>query len=112
MEALQTALGLTSLPQRLECFDMSHLLGEATVASCVVFDTDGPLKKDYRRFNIKGITKGDDYAALTQALTRRYTKLKEGEGQLPDILMIDGGKGQLNVTVELCLKNCKSVAYC
>ena len=96
-EALQSELHLANLPQRLECFDISHTLGEATVASCVVFDTEGPVKRDYRRFNIKDITKGDDYAAMTQALTRRYTKLKTGEGQLPDMLIIDGGKGQLAV---------------
>lgn len=95
MEALQQALGLANIPQRLECFDVSHTSGEATVASCVVFNTEGPLKKDYRRFNITGITEGDDYAALRQALTRRYTRLKTGEGELPDVLFIDGGKGQL-----------------
>ena len=94
-EALQDALALDTPPQRLECFDISHTMGEATVASCVVFDTEGPLKSDYRRFNIEGITPGDDFAAMQQALTRRYTKLKEGEGVLPDILFIDGGKGQL-----------------
>lgn len=94
-EALQSEFQLPNLPQRIECFDISHSLGEATVASCVVFDVEGPLKQDYRRFNIKGIQKGDDYAALNQALARRYTRLKEGEGVLPDILLIDGGKGQL-----------------
>ncbi|MDZ4263074.1 MAG: excinuclease ABC subunit UvrC [Pseudomonadota bacterium] len=94
-EALQDALELDSTPQRLECFDISHTMGEATVASCVVFNDEGPLKSDYRRFNIEGITPGDDYAAMHQALTRRYTRLKEGEGKLPDILFIDGGKGQL-----------------
>ena len=94
-EALQDALGLDTMPQRLECFDISHTMGEATVASCVVFNDEGPLKSDYRRFNIEGITPGDDYAAMNQALTRRYTRLKEGEGKLPDILFIDGGKGQL-----------------
>jgi excinuclease ABC subunit C len=97
LETLQTALNLPNLPQRIECFDVSHTMGEATVASCVVFDIDGPVKKDYRRFNIKDIKQGDDYAALTQALSRRYTRLKAGEGQLPDILMIDGGKGQLSL---------------
>ena len=95
LEALRDALGLDSLPQRLECFDISHTMGEATVASCVVLDGNGPLKADYRRFNIEGITPGDDYAAMHQALMRRYTRLKKGEGKLPDILIIDGGKGQV-----------------
>ncbi len=94
-ELLQDALGLEEMPQRLECFDISHSSGELTVASCVVFDQNGPLKSDYRRFNIDGITPGDDYAAMDQALTRRYTRVQEGEGRLPDILFIDGGKGQL-----------------
>lgn len=94
-EALQAGLGLEEIPNRLECFDISHSSGEATVASCVVFDQNGPLKSDYRRFNIDGITPGDDYAAMAQALKRRYTKLKKGEGKLPDVLFIDGGKGQL-----------------
>ena len=94
-EALQEALNLDEMPKRLECFDISHTMGEATVASCVVFDTNGPLKADYRRFNIKDITPGDDYAAMHQALSRRYRRLKEGEGKLPDILLIDGGKGQV-----------------
>lgn len=95
-EALQEALGLDAVPQRLECFDISHTMGEATVASCVVFDTGGPLKSDYRRFNIEGITPGDDYAAMHQALTRRFRRLKEGEGKYPDILLIDGGTGQMH----------------
>ncbi len=94
-DALQEALQLDSVPQRLECFDISHTMGEATVASCVVFDTQGPAKADYRRFNIKDITPGDDYAAMRQALLRRYTRLQQEEGKLPDILFIDGGKGQL-----------------
>ncbi len=94
--ALQEALGMDSPPQRLECFDISHSSGEATVASCVVFDQKGPVKSDYRRFNIDGITPGDDYAAMAQALKRRYTRIKKGEGQLPDILFVDGGKGQLS----------------
>lgn len=95
-EALQDALGLDAMPERLECFDISHSHGELTVASCVVFDTNGPLKSDYRRFNIEGITGGDDYAAMEQALRRRYTRLQNGEGVLPDVLLIDGGKGQLH----------------
>ncbi len=94
-EALQEALGLEELPQRLECFDISHSSGELPVASCVVFDHSGPAKSDYRKFNIEGITPGDDYGAMEQALTRRYTRLKKGEAKLPDILFIDGGKGQL-----------------
>ena len=94
-EALQEALGFDSPPERLECFDISHSAGEATVASCVVFDKNGPLKSDYRRFNIEDITPGDDYAAMRQALARRYTRIKKGEGRLPDILFVDGGKGQL-----------------
>lgn len=99
--ALQEALNLDETPQRLECFDISHSSGELTVASCVVFDTIGPLKSDYRRFNIDGITPGDDYAAMEQALTRRYTRLQNGEGKLPDILLIDGGKGQLGKAIEV-----------
>lgn len=99
--ALQEALNLDETPLRLECFDISHSSGELTVASCVVFDTNGPLKSDYRRFNIDGITPGDDYAAMEQALTRRYTRLQNGEGKLPDVLLIDGGKGQLGKAIEV-----------
>ncbi len=93
--ALQEALGLDDVPGRLECFDISHTMGEATVASCVVFDSNGPLKSDYRRFNIDGVAAGDDYGAMEQALRRRYTRLKQGEGKLPDVLVIDGGPGQI-----------------
>jgi excinuclease ABC subunit C len=96
MQALQELLGLAQLPERMECFDISHSSGEATVASCVVFDQGGPRKSDYRRFNIEGITGGDDYAAMQQALERRYKRLKSGEAPLPDILFIDGGKGQVS----------------
>ena len=92
---LQDILQLEHMPERLECFDISHTSGEATVASCVVFDTNGPLKSDYRRFNIEGVTAGDDYAAMEQALRRRYLRLKKGEAKLPDLLVIDGGPGQL-----------------
>ena len=100
-EALQSALDLDEMPTRLECFDISHTMGEETVASCVVFDEKGPLKTDYRRFNIKDITPGDDYAAMKQALFRRYKRLKEGEAKLPDILFIDGGKGQVSQAEEV-----------
>jgi excinuclease ABC subunit C len=100
-EALQDALGLDAMPQRMECFDISHTMGEATVASCVVFDSEGPNKSDYRRYNIEGITPGDDFAAMKQALMRRYTKIKDGEGAVPDILFIDGGKGQLKQAGEV-----------
>ena len=100
-EALAEALQLNELPQRLECFDISHSSGEATVASCVVFGPEGPLKSDYRRYNIEGVTPGDDYAAMHQALTRRFSKIKNGEGKLPDILLVDGGKGQLAMAREV-----------
>ncbi len=94
-EALQEALALEEVPRRIECFDISHTGGESPVAACVVFDPDGPVKSDYRRFNIREVTPGDDYAALEQALTRRYTRLRKGEGRLPDLLILDGGRGQL-----------------
>jgi len=92
---LQDSLKLESMPSRIECFDISHTSGEGTVGSCVVFDESGALKSDYRRFNIKGITAGDDYAAMEQVLDRRFTRLAKGEAKIPDILLIDGGKGQL-----------------
>jgi excinuclease ABC subunit C len=95
MQALADSLGLDELPERIECFDISHTGGESTVASCVVFGIEGPLKSDYRRFNIRDIQPGDDYAAMEQALTRRYTRLQKGEGRMPDLLLIDGGKGQV-----------------
>jgi len=98
-EALRLALGLDAIPERVECFDISHTMGEAAVASCVVFDQNGPVKSDYRRFNIDGVEPGDDYGAMTQAITRRYRKVKEGGGRLPDLLLIDGGKGQLAAAV-------------
>lgn len=99
--ALQDALALDAVPQRLECFDISHSSGEATVASCVVFDRNGPLKRDYRKFNIEGITGGDDYAAMHQALTRRYGRLSREEALLPDLLVIDGGKGQVSQAMDV-----------
>ncbi|WP_431637585.1 excinuclease ABC subunit UvrC [Dyella sp. KULCS107] len=92
---LQKVLGLDEPPKRIECFDISHTRGELTVASCVVFGPEGPDKSHYRRFNINGITPGDDYAAMHQALTRRFRKVAEGEGAKPDVLLIDGGAGQV-----------------
>ncbi len=100
-ESLRETVGLEQTPQRLECFDISHSSGEAVVASCVVFDSNGALKSDYRRFNIEGITGGDDYAAMEQAIRRRYTRLMKGEGKLPDILLIDGGKGQIGIAKDV-----------
>ncbi|PKH60106.1 MULTISPECIES: excinuclease ABC subunit UvrC [unclassified Halomonas] len=99
--ALQKALDLADTPQRLECFDISHSHGEATVASCVVFDHQGPRKSDYRHFRIEGVAAGDDYAAMQQALTRRLKRVKSGEAVAPDILIVDGGKGQLNMAREV-----------
>lgn len=93
--SLQQELGCTEVPKRLECFDISHTQGAQTVASCVVFDREGPVKSDYRRFNIEGVTGGDDYAAIHQAVFRRFKRLKQGEHIAPDILLIDGGKGQV-----------------
>jgi len=101
LEALTEALNLDEVPQRLECFDVSHTGGEFTVASCVVFGAEGPVKSDYRRFNISGIVAGDDYAALAQALQRRYARVKKGEAPTPDVLVIDGGRGQLNKALEI-----------
>ncbi|MGE5240156.1 MAG: excinuclease ABC subunit UvrC [Bacteroidota bacterium] len=152
-EALRDALGLEAVPERVECFDISHTMGEATVASCVVFDINGPVKSDYRRFNIEGIERGDDYGAMTQALTRRYRRVKEAMGEseisrtsggpsgqrtagqggpggelteslesrqgrlapsLPDLILIDGGKGQLSaaegVLQELQIEGIRLVA--
>jgi len=97
---LQQALDLERPPQRMECFDISHTRGESTVASCVVFNENGPLKTAYRRFNIEGITPGDDYAAIQQAVARRFARVKAGETQAPDVLFIDGGKGQLTAALE------------
>lgn len=102
--ALQEGLALEKLPQRLECFDISHTGGQFPVASCVVFDINGPLKSDYRRFNIKDITPGDDYAAIEQAVFRRYQKVQEQDGPLPDLIIIDGGKGQMGRAVEALQK--------
>jgi excinuclease ABC subunit C len=93
--ALGELLGLDEPPQRLECFDVSHTGGEATIASCVVFNQAGPLKSDYRRFNLSPDSAGDDYSAMREALERRYQRIKKGEVAIPDVLFVDGGKGQL-----------------
>lgn len=113
LQALAEILNLSQPLSRMECFDISHTMGEATVASCVVFNSEGPLKSDYRRFNIEGLAPGDDYGALRQAITRRYARIKQGEVPLPDVLFIDGGENQLAVAVqvlnELCIKDVKLV---
>ena len=93
--SLQHELGCAEVPKRLECFDISHTQGEQTVASCVVFDREGPVKSAYRKFNIDGVIAGDDYAAIHQAVYRRFRRMKEGEHLAPDVLFIDGGKGQV-----------------
>jgi excinuclease ABC subunit C len=100
LEALRAALSQPQL-SRIECFDISHTMGEATVASCVVYDNLAIRPSEYRRYNIKGITGGDDYAAMRQALSRRYLKLQAGEGKRPDLILIDGGAGQLGVAIEV-----------
>ena len=99
--ALREALDLGDSVERIECFDISHTMGEATVASCVVFDKGTMQNSEYRRYNITGITPGDDYAAMRDALTRRYKKVAAGEGKRPDLVFIDGGKGQLGVAVDV-----------
>ena len=99
MTALRDFLDLPETPLRIECFDISHTSGEATVASCVVFDQDGARKSDYRRFSIKDVAPGDDYGAMEQALLRRYTRVKRDEGHLPELLLVDGGMGQVGVAV-------------
>jgi len=100
LEALQQALGLARVPQRIECFDVSHTMGESAIASCVVFGAEGPLKNDYRRFNLKGLAPGDDYAGMRQAVGRHFARVQRGEGEIPDLLLIDGGAGQLQAAHE------------
>lgn len=100
LTALADAVGLDEPPMQMACFDISHTRGEKTVASCVVFEAGAPNKSAYRRFNITGIEPGDDYAAMRQAVTRRFKRVKAGEAKLPDLLLIDGGKGQLGVARE------------
>ncbi len=99
--ALREALNLPETTERIECFDISHTMGEATVGSCVVFDKGNLQNSEYRRYNITGITPGDDYAAMRDVLTRRYKKVAAGEGVRPDLIFIDGGKGQLGVAMEV-----------
>src|SRR6185437_6762432 len=101
LAALAEVLDLPEPPARIECFDISHTGGEGTVASCVVFGPEGPMKKEYRRFNITGVTPGDDYGALRQALERRYTRVRDGEIPAPDLLLIDGGLGQISQVHEV-----------
>jgi len=93
--ALRDLLGLAAVPARIECFDISHTMGEATVASCVVFDAEGPVRGQYRRYNITGIVGGDDYAAMHQAIQRRFRRAIDEDGVLPEVLLIDGGAGQV-----------------
>ena len=97
ISSLREALALPETAQRIECFDVSHTMGEAAVASCVVYDRHGMQKSEYRRYNMRELTPGDDYAAMRQALSRRYEKIAAGEGKIPDLILIDGGRGQLNV---------------
>jgi excinuclease ABC subunit C len=99
--ALREALHLPESTERIECFDISHTMGEATIGSCVVFDRGDMQNCEYRRYNVTGITPGDDYAAMRDVLTRRYKKVAAGEGVRPDLIFIDGGKGQLSVAVEV-----------
>jgi excinuclease ABC subunit C len=94
--ALREALGLPDTAQRIECFDISHTMGEAAVASCVVYDRHAMQKSEYRRFNMRELTPGDDYAAMRQALTRRYERVSAEDGKVPDLILIDGGRGQVN----------------
>jgi excinuclease ABC subunit C len=100
LDALRNELALPDL-KRIECFDISHTMGEATVASCVVYDDLAIRPQEYRRYNITGITPGDDYAAMKQALQKRYQKLQSGEGKRPDLILIDGGAGQLAMAIEV-----------
>ncbi|MGZ9897777.1 excinuclease ABC subunit UvrC [Shewanella gaetbuli] len=102
---LEEALELSTPIARMECFDISHTMGESTVASCVVFNREGPYKADYRRYNISGITGGDDYAAMNQAISRRFDKINES-GKVPDLLFIDGGLGQLRVAQQIVDEKC------
>lgn len=99
--ALQSVLNLDEIPGRIECFDVSHTGGEATVASCVVYGSEGPIKSGYRRYNIGDVSAGDDYAAMRQVIERRYTRVRKEDGVLPDLVLIDGGTGQVNAASEI-----------
>jgi len=100
LAALREGLGLPETVQRIECFDVSHTMGEAAVAACVVYDRMDMRRGEYRRYNIEGVTPGDDYGALAQALARRYGRIAGGEGIVPDLIFIDGGKGQVSAAKE------------
>ncbi|MBL4743254.1 MAG: excinuclease ABC subunit UvrC [Cycloclasticus sp.] len=104
LSKLTDLLEMGNTIKRMECFDISHIQGDHTVASCVVFNEEGPLKADYRRFNITGVKAGDDYAALSQAVSRRFVRAKNKEHELPDILIIDGGKGQVSAVTQALRK--------
>jgi excinuclease ABC subunit C len=104
LESLGAELGLERAPQRLECFDVSHTMGESAIASCVVIGPEGPVKSDYRRFNLRDLAPGDDYAGLKQAVERHFTRIARGESPLPDVLLIDGGPGQLQVALDALAK--------
>ena len=101
LDELKQLLSMDEYPKRIECFDISHAQGDNTVASCVVFNEQGPVKADYRRFNIRDIKPGDDYAAIAQAFERRYSRVLKESGVLPDLILIDGGKGQLSAACEI-----------
>ena len=101
LAALQTALGLPPSAQRIECFDVSHTMGERAVASCVIFDRHAMQTSEYRRFNVAPIAPGDDYAAMREALSRRCARIVAGEYPAPDLLVIDGGKGQVGIAAEV-----------
>jgi excinuclease ABC subunit C len=103
-EDLQQLIALEDIPGSVDCFDISHMAGNQTVGSCVVFDINGPVKSRYRRYNLKGITPGDDYAAMKQVLTRRYGRIQTEEGTLPELILIDGGKGQLKQAQEVLVE--------
>jgi excinuclease ABC subunit C len=100
LEALRDVLALQRVPRRIECFDVSHTMGESAIASCVVHGPEGPMKSDYRRFNLKGLTPGDDYGGLRQAVSRHFARVQKGESPMPDVLLIDGGEGQLQAALE------------